>query len=221
MTNDDPTDFMLFQNLNNLDKDGNNLQHYCGWIVYKRENDLFVVQVDRKEKFGVGQVSYARIPLTKAACLSELFFLKLNVQNSDEFSLFHGIKSISAGFQEIPVLNNKVKKGMDNPVSALEDILKILLFHYIADIFSLNTTDMIRSLWHGANIQLTIQIRESLLAAIKTDNQIWNDQFDYIFDYYCIKLEILESMQFYLVINKMSGGTVSKKVLIVILISLH
>lgn len=184
MTNDDPTDFMLFQNLNNLDKDGNNLQHYCGWIVYKRENDLFVVQVDRKEKFGVGQVSYARIPLTKAACLSELFFLKLNVQNSDEFSLFHGIKSISAGFQEIPVLNSIVKKGMDNPVSALEDIFKILVFHYIADIFSVNTTDRIKSLWHGANIQLTIQIRESLLAAIKTDNHIWNDQFDYIFDYY-------------------------------------
>lgn len=100
MTNDDPTDFMLFQNLNNLDKDGNNLQHYCGWIVYKRENDLFVVQVDRKEKFGVGQVSYARIPLTKAPCLSELFFLKLNMQNSEDFSLFHGIKSISAGFND-------------------------------------------------------------------------------------------------------------------------
>ena len=184
MTNNDPTDFMLFQNWNNLDKDGNNLQHDCGWIVYKRENDLFVVQVDRKEQFGVGQVSYARIPITKAACLSELFFLKLNVQNSDEFSLFHGIKSISAGFQEIPVLNNIVKKGMDNPVSALEDIFKILVFHYIADIFSFNTTDRIKSLWQGANIQLTIQIRESLLAAIKTDNHIWNEQFDYIFDYY-------------------------------------
>ncbi|PTO38299.1 hypothetical protein C6P52_09485 [Enterococcus mundtii] len=189
MTNNDPTDFMIFQNLNHLDKAGSILPHYCGWIIYKREHDLFVVQVDRREQFGVGQVSYARIPITKIACLSELFFLKLNLLNPNEFSLFHGIKSISAGFQEITVLNNIEKQGIDNPVSALEDILKVLLFHYTTDLFSLNTTEMGKSLWHGANIQLTIQIRESLLAAIKTDNHIWNEQFDYIFDYYLYQSE--------------------------------
>ena len=58
--------FMLFQNWNNLDKDGNNLQYDCIGSYIKGENDLFVVQVDRKEQFGVGQVSYARIPIIKA-----------------------------------------------------------------------------------------------------------------------------------------------------------
>ncbi|MBO1298708.1 MULTISPECIES: hypothetical protein [unclassified Enterococcus] len=183
MTNNDPTDFMLIPNLNRLDQQGEMSPYYCGLLLYKKENDLFVVYVDRKDQFEIGQVSYARIPETKIADLSKLISHEWNVLNPGAFSLFKDIELMSTGFKGIPPLNMPMQ-GIDGKISAVEDALKVALFHCGSDMFSLDTNEKIIPLWNNKVTDAFIEMRKRFLEAVKSENKVWNEPFDYIFDFY-------------------------------------
>ncbi|THE16273.1 hypothetical protein E1H99_00365 [Enterococcus hirae] len=205
MTNDDPTDFMLFPItfLNGISK---TKIHLCGFTVYKKNEEFIVMKVDKEQKLANKTISYYKIPTIRIKELSQLFFKERSILKVTPYSIFNGLNDISKrstlkqtsysifdGLNYISsdqAISTRTMKEQDIGkcvISEVEDSLKTILFNCQTDIFSLPKDTKITPKWNLKHSESTVEMRKRFVSAMKGENKDWNQHFDYIFDYYLYK----------------------------------
>ncbi|THE16279.1 hypothetical protein E1H99_00395 [Enterococcus hirae] len=183
MSNNDPTDFMLFPSEVFLNNEGN-FSHFCGLTVYKKNEKFLVMRVDKERCFDKNNVSYFKIPSTNVSALSRLFLLQRDFEDIEPHFIFKRLKELSSGVKTIPAITMQ-EQSMDNGViSEIEASLKTILFNCRTDIFGLAENKSVTPKWNLEHQESTLEMKKRFLSAMKGENKDWNQHFDYLFDYY-------------------------------------
>ncbi|WP_375152558.1 hypothetical protein, partial [Enterococcus mundtii] len=103
LRNNDSTDFLLIPAcFKMLDPVRNG--HISGLIVYKRENEFMVMQVDKEETLKTGALSYVKIPMDKIQEFSRVLFSARDFYEFKPYGILKRIESLSHRFKEIPTI---------------------------------------------------------------------------------------------------------------------
>ena len=186
MSNDDPTDFMLFPSEFSSSGYKESDAHICGLTVYKKNEEFLVMKVDKSQSFDGKTASYFVVPLTQIEELSNLFFCERDFGKLEPDSIFKSLKNLSIEVKNLAVIMEKQSTG-NCSVSEVEASLRTVLFNCRTDLFCLNVDekdDYITPKWNPEHQEPTLEMRKRFLGALKGKNKDWNQYFDYIFDYY-------------------------------------
>lgn len=194
LRNNDPTDFLLFP-VNYFMLNPEQRGHVCGLTIYKKDEQFVVIQVDKSELIGAGAVSYVRLPLKKAEELSEIFFSTRELTNFRPYETLMAIEAISHKFKAIPAVELARQTTANCGVSEIEASLKIILFNCKKDLFKLPEQLMITPKWNMEHPESTLEMRTRFLKAVKGNNKEWNQNFDYLFDYYLYRKMICKKVE--------------------------
>lgn len=187
MTKNDPADFMLFPVLS---QSRSIRLPYLLWklVVYKKENDYMVVHVDVKERFDLGQVSYARVPKENVADLCKILAHSSDLLNPRNIFILRAIDEISSGFQQIPEFLLARDFSSKGGISEVEACLNVILSHCQEDMFRLGVSDKSQAKRNLVFTESNLELRRRFLEAVKGENPLWNVQFDYVFDHYLYRI---------------------------------
>ncbi|THE16272.1 hypothetical protein E1H99_00360 [Enterococcus hirae] len=196
ITNNDPTDFMIFPSEVFLKGDEGTYSQFCGLTVYRKNEDFLVMRVDKAKCFDKNTVSYFKIPSVNVAELSQLFFSQRDFKEREPNFIFKQFKDLSGEMKVIPTISMKEQRIINGVVSEIEASLKMILFHCHTDIFRLGPGKNITPKWNLKHLEPTLEMRKRFLLALKGDNDEWNQHFDYIFDYYLYRKGKLVELPF-------------------------
>ncbi|THE16276.1 hypothetical protein E1H99_00380 [Enterococcus hirae] len=183
MTNDDPTDFVLFPSgfSTSLDK----MEcHMCGLTVYKKNEDFIVMKVDKERSFDRKNVTFFKIPSTNVEELSQIFFERRNFTQLPPDCLFKRLGQLSRESKAVPSIIIQYQKSGTCVISEIEASLRMILFNCRTDIFNLAEGDCMTPKWNSVHSEPTIEMRKRFVAAMKGEDEAWDQHFDYLFDYY-------------------------------------
>ena len=186
MTNDDPTDFMLFPSTMYVEKDVKAPRHLVGLTVYKKKNRFFVMKVDTEHFYDRSSVSYFQIPLSNIEKLSHLFFLERDIKNTEQYYILKTLAELSNEARPISSVILKKQSVGNCIVSQVETSLSMILFNCRTDLFR-SMHKEITPKWNLKHLEPTLEMRRRFLLAVKGEDKDWNQHFDYIFDYYLYK----------------------------------
>ncbi|THE16267.1 hypothetical protein E1H99_00335 [Enterococcus hirae] len=200
MVNNDPTDFMIFPSSFYIEGFVGVAPHYIGLTVYKKNNRLIVMKVDKERHYDYSNVTCFEIPLTKMADLSQLFFWGRDYEAREPYYVLSRLAEFSSDINPILALSMKQQTAANCMVNELEASLKTTLFNCRVDISCLNPKVSVTPKWNPKK-ESTLEMRRRFLLALKGDDPVWNQHFDYIFDYYLCrkgKLGEIDSSKFFL-----------------------
>lgn len=184
LRNNDPTNFVLCPAyFHMLDpKEGG---HICGLTIYKRDNELIIMQVDKESFFESGAVSYVKVPLKNIQELSQIIFSAREFFDFKPYGILRKIEAISHKFKTIPSIKLAHQTTGNCGIIEIEATLRLILFHCKKDIFALQTCDRITPKWGGdSQDSATIEMKVRFVEAMKGTDQEWNENFDYVLGYY-------------------------------------
>ena len=104
MSDNDPTDFMLFPSEFSSNEDKESDAHICGLTVYKKNEEFLVMKVDKLKSFDGKTVSCFVVPLTRIEELSNLFFEERDFEKLELDSIFKSLKGLSTNTETIPAI---------------------------------------------------------------------------------------------------------------------
>lgn len=184
LRNNDSTDFLLIPAcFKTLDPVRNG--HISGLIVYKRENEFMVMQVDKEETLKTGALSYVKIPMDKIQEFSRVLFSARDFYEFKPYGILKRIESLSHRFKEIPTIKLAPQTTGNCGIIEMEAALRVALFYCKKDLFDLQLSDRITPKWNTEVQDLaSLEMKRRFVEAMKGDNQEWNLNFDYLFGYY-------------------------------------
>ncbi|THE16275.1 hypothetical protein E1H99_00375 [Enterococcus hirae] len=191
LINDDPSDFILFPAIMQVEEDKKVPKHIVELTVYKKNKYFVVLKVDKESYYDHAQVSYFQIPSSKIKSLSQLLFYKRVYRKGEPFFILKCLSDLSSEVKVIPTIKMKKQTTGNCVISGLEASLRIILFNCRTDIFCLDGKKKVTLKWNFDHSDSTLEMRRRFLSAVKGENKAWNQHFDYLFDYYLYRKGVL------------------------------
>ncbi|THE16268.1 hypothetical protein E1H99_00340 [Enterococcus hirae] len=184
MSNDDPTDFMLFLSTVSSTKHNVNSIHLCGFTVYKKNEHFLVMKVDKQRSFDNETVTCFKIPSGHIVELSQLFWGERGYVRRGTEDIFKSLADLSSEVKAIPAITMQHQKTENCVTSEVEASLRTILFNCRTDIFNLSEKAKVTPKWNLGHYEPTIEMRKRFVTAMKGEDEGWDQHFDYLFDYY-------------------------------------
>lgn len=215
LRNNDPTDFMLIPIGFSVKEPQGYFKHICGLTIYKKEEQFFVMKIDKEQLEEKDPVSYVKVPLEKASDLSQLFFSEREFTSERSNHPLEQIEKLSQEFQSLPAIHLKEQMVGNAAVVAMESSLRTILYNCKKDLFHLNDQQKVTPKWgkvDEAKGELdrpqkfekwwmgdegpTSEMKKRFLSAVQGEEPDWNNNFQYIFSYYSYRKNICKKMEY-------------------------
>ena len=192
MRNNDPTDFMIFP-IPIKNPISEYMQPQLNTLtIYKKEDYFVVTQVENGQQDEPRQLEYFWIPLMDVASLCEIIsFSRNTIESIDSVvpNIVDEIREISDQYEVTPTPIDKKETIAfnDHWIGKVESALRIILSNCRTNEFYISSTIQPLPPWNMKHPDPNIEMKKRFLEAVKGQKQEWNDQFDYVFDYFLYK----------------------------------
>ncbi|WP_195476093.1 hypothetical protein [Enterococcus mundtii] len=192
MRNNDPTDFMIFP-IPIKNPISEYMQPQLNTLtIYKKEDYFVVTQVENGQQDEPRQLEYFWIPLMDVASLCEVIsFSRNTIESIDSVvpNIVDEIREISDQYEVTPTPIDKKETIAfnDHWIGKVESALRIILSNCRTNEFYISSTIQPLPPWNMKHPDPNIEMKKRFLEAVKGQKQEWNDQFDYVFDYFLYK----------------------------------
>lgn len=192
MRDNDPTDFMIFPIPLKSPISEYMMPQLSTLTIYKREDYFVVTQVENGQLDELRQQDYFWIPLMDVVSLCEIITFDRNAIGSIDSevpNIVDEIRGISDQYQvtSTPVDKKETIAFNDHWISKVESALRIILSNCRTNEFFIESTIPPLPTWNMKHPDPNIEMKKRFLEAVKGKKQEWNEQFDYVFDYFLYK----------------------------------